>query len=178
MAVAILSDQSSNPSPSPQHPTTGASWPFALLVGDDTVFADSLGELVGFVIPEYGDIPLTDDGAEQALFARVDAGARLVALAQGSILAALAESGEFVPESLSESVLTALFEERGTGASEWDGVWDYEVPLLLLSTDFAPFTGQAPVTGNVQYFDPSDERAFLASLESLGWAQMFVNAEL
>ena len=149
------------------------------MIGEDTVYADTLTELVGFVIPEYGDLPLTVDGDADALLARVDAAVNAVALAQATVMLAMEEAGEFNPEAASEDVLTALLTARGTAlvsGAEWGGDWAEDVPLLLLATDYAPFTDLVPITGNVQYFDPSDERTFLASLEDLGWARLYVNA--
>jgi hypothetical protein len=181
MAVAVLSDQNVSVSPSPAYPIEGGVWPFALMAGNNTVFADSLSELVGFVIPDYADIPLTEEGAVDAFFARVDAGAAFVAIAQGTMLAALNDEGVFVPENESEDVLTALLGARGTGlidGLDFDGVWEHAIPLLLLSTDYAPFSDVAPITGNVQYFDPSDERVFVDSLAQLGLVELFVNADI
>lgn len=180
MAFAVESDQSTTVTPSPAHPEN-VSWPFALMVGDDTVYADTLTELVGFVIPDYADLPLTAEGDDDAFLARVDAAVSAVALAQATVILAMEEAGDFNPETASEDVLTALLTARGTAlvdGAEWDGVWSEAVPLLLVSTDYAPFTALTPITGNVQYFDPSDERTFLASMEDLGWARLYVNADV
>ena len=180
MATAIETDQTQNLTPSPTRPD-GSSWPFALLVGDDTIYADSRTELVGKLIPGYSDYATGDEGDALAFLARVDMAAGIAAEAQATVLASMTESDEFAPERESEAVLTALLSPRGTGlvtGEEFDSRWDHPVPLVLLSTDYIPVTSHPRIEGNVQYIDPTNETTLLASLEQFGFVQLFVNADI
>ena len=180
MATVTEIDQNINLTPSPTR-EDGASWPFALLVGDDTVYADTRTELVAHVIPGYVDFAGDEAGDVLAFLARVDSAAGIVAEVQAVVLASATEDGDFVAEDESEIILTALLTPRGTGlidGVEFGGVWTHEVPLLLLTTDYAPFTESVPITGNVEYFDPSNETTYLEGLQSFGFVELFVNAAL
>jgi hypothetical protein len=155
----------------------GELWPFALLTGDDTVYTDTLTDLVSYFIPGYADIPHDSRGQQEAFVARVDYGAGVATHTQALVLASAVTSGEFNPATASEDALTALLQTRGTALFTpklFDGVWSYDVPLVLLSTDFAPFTSVQIFDGNVMVFDPSDERTFIDSLCVLGLAELFV----
>ena len=178
MAIAVETDQNANMTPSPVR-EDGASWPFALLLGEVTVYADSLTDLLGYVIPGYDQLPLGDEGDVLAFLERVSHASAIAGESQALVLAHHTESGEFDPADQSEAELTALFSARGTGlvdGSEFDHKWENAVPLVLLTTDFAPFTARPLIEGNVQYFDPSDERTYLDSLQEFGFVDLFVNA--
>lgn len=115
-----------------------------------------------------------------AFLARVDSASVIAAQFQAVVLAEMTAAGEFDPETSTESVLTALLTPRGTGlvdGAEFGGVWDNAVPLLLLTTDYVPFTANTVITGNVEFFDPSTERMYLQSLQKFGFVELFVNAD-
>lgn len=180
MTSVIEIDQNDNLTGPPAR-EDGGLWPFALLVGEDTVYADSLSELIAYVIPGYDQFAGDPAGDVLAFLARVDMLSSTVAEAQALILATAVRDGEVVIETLSEDYLTALLSPRGVGVvdgSGFDNSWSIEPPLLLLDIDFAPFTDVPRITGNAHYYDPSDERAFLESLEKLGLVNLFVNASI
>lgn len=141
---------------------TGSLFRYALVRGEMTSFSDDLSDLVGAVIPGYSS--LIDD--EAALLARWQCSAATATQVQQLIAA-----GEGLdPAVESEDVLTAVFTDRANplpvelvGAS-----WDHPVPLVLLATDYEPFTSAARPSGNVRFIDSSTERAFLRSLADLG----------
>ena len=49
-----------------------------------------------------------------------------------------------------------------------DEQWRWDVLLVLIATDYAPFTDVARPAGNVVYLDPSTETAHLISLHEAG----------
>ncbi|QNE48685.1 hypothetical protein F1C58_16640 (plasmid) [Glaciihabitans sp. INWT7] len=180
MATAVETNQTTTITPSPIR-EDGASWPYALLVADETIYADSLTELVAHVIEGYDAFADDEEGDVLAFLTRVDSASSIAAQSQAVVLAEMTESGEFDPETSTETILTALLTPRGTGlvdGSDFGGNWDNPVPLLLLTTDYAPFTAYTLITGNVEYFDPSNERTYLESLQKFGFVELFVNADI
>lgn len=86
----------------------------------------------------------------------------------------------FDPSTSSEDVLTALFNEREIpfeGVTGPDGSvsvnWEHEVPLVLIDTDYAPFTERPTPTGSVVLLRPSSELEYLRSLSDAGMIQLF-----
>ena len=180
LATAVETDQNTTITPSPVR-EDGSSWPFALLIGEETVYADTLTELVAHIIPGYADFAGDEDGHVLAFLARVDLAAGVASQAQAVVLAEATKSGEFIAEEESEDVLTILLSQRGSSlidGSPFGNRWDHPVPLVLVSTDFAPFSEHELIDGNVQYFNPGDERVFLESLQAFGFVGLFVNAAL
>jgi hypothetical protein len=180
LATAVETDQSRVVSTTPER-EDGASWPFALLLNDETIWADTLTELVGRLIDGYDEYADDEGGDQLAFLTRVDHAAGIVAQSQAVILAGLTESGDFVPEDATETVLTALLTPRGTGlvtGEDFGGDWDHPIPLVLLTTDYKPFYDHDMITGNVQYLDPRDERTYLESLQKFGYVELFVNADI
>jgi hypothetical protein len=180
MPIAIAPNQDETLTPPPLR-ADDSPWPFALLALHDTIYGDSLTDLVGYLIPDYEALPASQEGDEDAFLARVDYAAAYIGSAQSVILATATTDGDFAPELASEATLTALLSPRGTGlidGSEFNFTWTETVPLLLLTTDFAPFTSVPLIDGNVAYFDPSDERVFLDSLSGMGAVELFVNAQV
>lgn len=145
----------------PESPT-GGLFRYALVRGDSATFSDHLSDLVGAVIPGYSAV--TDD--ESALLARWQCAAATATEVQQLIAA-----GEGLDPSLeSEDVLTAIFTDRALPlpVEATASRWEHRVPLVLLATDYEPFTPAAKPSGNVRFIDSSTERAFLRSLADLG----------
>ncbi|WP_277209195.1 hypothetical protein [Isoptericola croceus] len=149
----------------PQHPTPGASWPFALVGATTTSFADSLTELVGTLIPDYARM---DD--DEAFVARC-AYAAAAATVQQQVL--LARSGVDVAD-VDESVLQVLLTPREVPVTV--GSWAGPVPLVLVRTDYAPFSATPEPTGQVWFIDPSGERELLTTLSQLGIVSLLTGA--
>jgi hypothetical protein len=148
-----------------EFPTTpaGAPFRFALVRGETTTFSDSMSDLVGAIIPGYG----AGLGDDEALIARWQCAAATATEVQQLLAAA----SDLNPADESEDVLTAIFADRANplpGGSLPDGTWNREPSLVLLATDYAPFTAAPAPNGNVLFVDSSTERAFLRSLTALG----------
>ncbi len=152
-----------------EHPVspTGTPYRYALVRGDVTTFSDSLSDLVGAIIPGYSSS--IDD--EAALLARWQCAARTA-----TDLQQLFATGEGLdPAGESEEVLTVLFTDRALVAPMGlvGPVWSHRVPLVVLATDYEPFTNVPRPSGNVRFIDSSTERAFLRSLADLGVCHFF-----
>ena len=141
---------------------SGGLFRYALVRGDTTTFSDHLSDLVGAILPGYSSA--TED--EAAMLVRWQCAARTATDLQQMFAAA----GELDPTVESEDVLTAVFADRANPVpSELIGPsWDHRVPLVLLATDYEPFTTARRPSGNVVFVDPSTERAFLRSLADVG----------
>ncbi|SDH37687.1 hypothetical protein [Microbacterium sp. 77mftsu3.1] len=153
----------------PAHPDGGA-WICGWLKPDgDVIFADSLSDVVGVLIDGYDD--LDDEHPDDLhLQARIDVLAPLAAQAQTLILADLATAGV----RLSEDELTAAMrnKELYAGISRWNP----SEPLVLMTTAYQPYTDQEKPEGAVLWLDPTNEAAFLGSLQKLGQGHMWVQS--
>ncbi len=147
---------------------TGAAHRFALVRGETTTFSDSMADLVGSIIPGYG--ATTDD--ETALLERWQCAAATATGVQQLFAAAEALD----PAVETEDILTAIFTDRANPlpqAALTAGAWTHPVPLVLLATDYEPFTSAPAPRGNVVFIDSSTERAFLHTLAALGLCQFY-----
>lgn len=148
---------------------TGNLFRHALVRGEVTTFSDTLTDLIGAVLPGYGT--LSDDDALTARW-------QCAAATATQVQQLLAAGADLDPAAESEDTLTAIFTDRAlplpVGLVPATG-WNHPVRLVLLATDFAPFTDTLPPQGNVELFDPSTERSFLRSLASLGLAQFYTH---
>lgn len=160
----------------PDHPDGPGGWAYAVVDKDgQVIFADNTGELVALFVQGYADIPGNDAGHDLALVARYEALVEIAERSQRFLVDEAVERGTLDPLEAGEDVLTALFapRERPWGGMEGpDGQvsfeWDGPVPLVLIATDYAPFTGRPSPTGNVVFLDPSTELSFMVSLDTLG----------
>ena len=56
--------------------------------------------------------------------------------------------------------------------------WTSNTPMLLLATNYAPYTEVIPPEGDaIVWLNPHDERTFLMSLHRLGIGELWVNNE-
>lgn len=140
---------------------SGAAFRYALVRGEMATFADTLPDLIGALLPGY--TALSDDDAQ---IARWQCAAATATQVQQMMAAAL----DLDPSAESEDTLTAIFADRAmpVPADAIGDRWDHRVPLVLLATDYAPFTAEPRPQGNVQFIDSGTERAFLSSLAGLG----------
>lgn len=173
----------------PEYPE-GGPWPLAMLfIGDGgepkTALSDTHTALLGALIPKYLDLPETPEGHDSALVARYEHAVALANSIQGDLAAQAADAGHFDPASESEDVLTAIFTEKTeafTGVPAADGelnlAWEHEVPLVLIDTDYAPYTARTRPTGRTVWLNPSTEVEYLASLAELGFIRQLVAADM
>ena len=149
-------------------------WPFVFVVPDGTaVFADTRTEIVDAVIDGYGSLPEPDGEDDPAFEARIDSLAGLGSQAQAGILAGL-DDGEDILPRLDDGKLTALF----TPKDSWPIPilsWDEQIPLILLVTNFEPYTVEpAPSGERIVWLDPTTETGYLDSLAKLGVGELHV----
>ncbi|WP_159599117.1 hypothetical protein [Agromyces humi] len=142
----------------------GTPWPFALNTGDRTVYADTLTDLAAELIPGYAELPDSYDGDVDAFIARVHAASMIANRSQAQLIAA---TEWFDLAAANEEVATALLAPRGQATNQYAGNWDGPVPLVLVSTDYAPYTDVPLPTGDVSFIDPTDEQTFIHSLADL-----------
>lgn len=168
----------------PDHPDGPGGWAYALVDNDgQVIFSDNAGELVALLIQGYADIPASDTGHDLALVARYEALVEIAERAQRFLVDEAIERGTLDPLEAGEDVLTALFAPRERPWGGMDGPdgqvsfeWDRPVPLILIATDYAPFTDRPCPTGNVLFLDPSTELSFMVSLDTLGLVKFMVAA--
>lgn len=141
---------------------TEADARFALLVDGHTLYAHTVTELVAALIPGY--CPQDHDVALEQRW-------RLAVLRANALQADLAvkhvERDLHIMGRLDEEQLTALFASRAE-VPPVPPVWDCPIPLVLIATDFDPYTDTPAPDGNVIWLDPADERSLLMSLSAAG----------
>jgi hypothetical protein len=152
----------------------GNPFPFAMAYQDRAVLADTRTELVADLIEGYAEIPDTEEGNADALVARFETGVHVADQFQQIIAAQHVEEGRFDTKVESEDTLTAIFTPRREKLGEI-APWDHVVPLVLISTDYAPFTEVPAPEGNIRWVNPYTETTFLDTMAELGVIELFVN---
>lgn len=155
----------------------GQPWQFALITAESQIFADSCTEIIEGLVPGY--TALSDD---DALIARYEYAIILANLHQ-QLLAGSTEG--FDPGAETENVLTAIFTPREEvnlasllpAGADGAPVWNHAVPLVLPTVLYSPFTSVPAPVGDIAWIDPSNERAFLESLDTLGVNAFLVNPD-
>jgi len=147
----------------------GSEPTYALAVDDRTpTTSTTLTALVAELIAGYDTTG--DDDLEQRY--------RFAVLAASQVQAVLAADavadGTFDPADHDEATLTALFASRAHPVPEQVETWGLAVPLVLVATDYEPYTDRALPLGNVKVVDPADERTLLGSLSDLGVVSLYV----
>lgn len=150
-------------------------WYAALTQSDgSTVFADTITELVQHLIPGYAPDASTAEGARDALDVRYNFSVEEAAIIQAGVIAAASGLGIFSAATTSEDDLGILFSPKDatpTGFAEWK----LNVPLVLISTDYAPFTDIQAPTGQVQFIDPSTDLTLIKSMSAFGNFELLLN---
>ena len=140
-----------------------ATHPFVMAVDDTVLAAANLTDLVA-ALPgmEPGYAALDDD---EALLARWRHAVQAAREAQDQLAH---DCADFDPASHGSEQLTALF--GLDKAVPLDGLhsWIEVVPLVLIATDYAPYTTAPAPAGNVLFLNPADERSLLDTLAELG----------
>lgn len=85
---------------------------------------------------------------------------------QETLIAAAAENGDFDAAVAGEEVLTAMLPAKTTPYT--GPTWRQSVPLVLIDTDYQPFTSRPRPDGRVIYLRPAQEHDYLASLAEAG----------
>lgn len=162
----------------------GSRYAFVMLHGcpdgeDRVTAADSAAELLATLIPGYADLPQSSDGDDRALLARYDHAVSVATAVQASCAAQAAEAGDFDPTTEGEDVLTAVFTERTTpftGIPQPNGArsrdWQHAVPLVLIDTDYMPYTRRAAPTGRIIWLRPAIEGEYLRSLDEVRYVSL------
>lgn len=152
-------------------------FPFTFVTGGSPaeVFgSDSLTGIVEGLIEGYADLPEPVDGYDAHLDARIGMLAGLANGLQAASIAALEEDGAL---NLSEDELTAVMHPKDAEVLQFDE-WTSSAPLLLLDSNYAPYTDVIPPEGDaIVWLNPHDERVFLMSLTRLGIGELWVNGE-
>lgn len=156
----------------------GAQYPFSMLdvKTGDVVFAESRTELVAHIIDDYETSFDTEAAQDRALWQRYQIAVRVAGGLQAFLAAAAQEEGTFVPELITENDLNALLGDKSEKPDDIKS-WDHTVPLVLISTDYAPHTQIAAPSGNVLWINPYNETTFLESLETAGLINVFVTED-
>ena len=163
------------------HPD-GGNWLYAVFDSSGTVtLADSATELVSIAIPGYVNLPDSEAGHDEALGMRYDFLVELARRTQQSIVDQAVKSGDLDLTGLSDDATTALFSDRTRpfeglpGADgQWTHHWDLAAPLVLIATDYQPYTHRPTPNGRIVWLDPSTEPSFLRSLDTLGIIELRV----
>lgn len=141
----------------------------------DVAFADAYEELLGVMIPSYGEM-----SEEDQVFHRIRLAQTAAAQVQAAILASL-EEGEVTDEEY--QILSA---HRGLTQPRADW-WTSQVPLVVVETSYQPFTdvprpasaisatADAP---NLWWIRPTEEEDFLISLHEVGFIRLMENIDL
>lgn len=152
----------------------GTSWHAAIIYeGGAIVVADSVTELVADLIDDY-EFEDTVEGARASLDARYDFAVEVVTGRQAIQAFAMTAEGDFDPAVESETVLTAIFADKDQAVVDVEE-WGHTMPLLLVATDYAPYTKLPAPKGNIQWVDPATELTLLLSLQALGDLELLIN---
>lgn len=172
----------------PPHPE-GAEWLYlAMWPTGDITYSDNLGEIVVETIQDDRYKDLLDDDSDAAhdecLVMRYEELVHVADQVQAWMVSEGADRGTLDLASAGEDVLTALFQGRDRPfAGVWrDGEmsveWTEDVPLVVIATDYAPFTDRPTPTGRVIALDPSSEMGYCLSLAALGLLEFYTKAEV
>lgn len=159
---------------------------YAMLHGEGLVtLAAARTGLLAEIIDGYADLAGTavqTPEADPLLDARYDFAVEAASLLQAGYLARAEKNGAYdLAAETDEDVYLAYARGRGEpfagfrpapdGGSRGDDVsfeWDREVPLVLIRTDYQPFTETPVPSGRVVFLDPATETTLLDTLHSAG----------
>lgn len=156
----------------------GSLYGVALATPDATIGADTYDELLAQLIPDYPARQDTDD-----VVARADAlrfaylAQEADALQQQAVQAAV--EGGFLGSDADDAVKHVLTAPRREHVAVPGGQWDFtELPLLLLTTNYAPFSEDPKPTGaGVVWLDPTDARTYIVSLAAATGLRVLENPD-
>lgn len=137
-------------------------WRYGALAPDGSVtLAETATEMVSDFIEGYASLD-----NDTALERRYDLLVWLGNATQQHYVHMAEEAGTLAEGNMDEDTLTALFSDRSRPRE--DGDWFQEVPLILLATDYSPYTERRRPNGKIVWLDPVTEVTFLRSLDKLG----------
>ena len=143
---------------------------FALFIDGETIYSHTVSELLTALVAGYSDDH--DVALEQRW--------RLAVVRANALQADLAvravEENHHLMGRLSEEQLTALFSSRAE-VIDAPATWDCTIPLVLIATDYEPYTDRPAPQGNVHWIDPADERSLLLSLTAAGDLAFFTRED-
>lgn len=171
MATMIL--EGDLPETIPVNPVDGTLFPFVMAFNDSVILAETRTELAAELIEGYAEIPDTEAGNEEALFARYRSCVDIANTTQGLIAGQAAETGTFDPAVETEDILTALFTDKSEKIDEI-AEWSHKVPLVLVATGYAPYNSTPRPAGNVLWLDPYTETTYLGTLADTGLIELVV----
>ena len=157
----------------------GTKWRFVMTRNGKTVMADTRTELVGCLIPGYDALPHDEDGDEAALVERFKQAVVTADFIQQFIAGCAVNDGDFDFEEASQLELTAFLTPRLEHPTDLLGIthWEHHIPLVLVTTSFAPYADRTPPSGNVVWIDPTNETTYLDSMDALGQLKLYVDAD-
>lgn len=143
----------------------GTEWAHVLIMHDGAdVRADTPGEVLTMLIPGYQDLD-----QEGRLAARIGHAEQMALDLQeihhhrsgvsGDGLETVVKAPRSLPMTLTDPA-------RPDAPARWDA----PMPLVLVTTTYAPHTDAPRIEGNVVWIDPTEEQAFL---DSLGDARVY-----
>lgn len=158
--------------PSPTDAPEEGAGRFRLRIGARTIHADRNDELLAALIgPEY----VEETDPEVLFLMRLEQSIVIATAVQESIVAAAVQH-QHLDETTGEHVWTALLAQR---ESVDPGVrWEHRVPLVLVTSLFAPYTDRDQPIGNVAWIDPTDDVTMLETLQALGVIELSERDEL
>jgi len=150
----------------------GTPWPLLLVHGSDMTGADTAGELLALLIPGYDRIADDDAGHDEALWRRYESAVATAGELQETLIATASLRSDFDAARAGEAGLTALLADKTVPCEIPQ--WRHPVPLVLIDTDYEPFTPRPRPEGRVIYLRPAQEHDYLASLAEAGLIQYLV----
>ncbi|MGN7187039.1 hypothetical protein [Microbacterium enclense] len=156
----------------------GSDYYAALLIpGQPSIFGDTLTEIVAETIDDYPNVSTTDPDqividSGEALLARV----AMLEMQAAAVQALVVGDRGTVGFAFTEDELTALFASKSGTALELDKPWDsQDTPLLLVTTNYAPFTAASrPAGSSIIWLDPTNELRYLQSLATIHGGELFI----
>lgn len=151
----------------------GTEWSHVFaLPGGGSIHADTPGEVLAALLPGYAGLDAAD-----ALAARTRHAHEAAAFAQEALIADAARRGDLDDSTPDGAALAAILRhDRATpihlaAPGSADPVpWAGALPLVLVTTTYAPHSAAAAPTGHVRWLDPTAEQHYLDSLRAAGAA--------
>lgn len=155
----------------------GEDFPYVMVGEDSILFSEGFGDLAAALLSD--EIDYENASVDEKLELRHDLAVAIATAAQGGVVSYLTDQGTLDPSALSETEINLIFGSKDSPV-ETGGEWDAKdtegtpIPVVLVSTHYAPFTDTDQVVGEgVKYIDPTDEEAFVRSLADIGVVELY-----
>lgn len=159
---------------SPKEAAVAPPSPFTFVTAGadvETIISNTLTGIVEAIISGYADLPEPQGGYDAHLDSRIGALAGLASALQAGILASMQEGGL----DLTDDQLTALLHPKDGDVLEFEA-WDSPIPLMLLATNYIPFSDIVPPEGDsIVWLNPHNEKLFMDSVVQLGVGTLWIN---